>query len=401
MAKSLTLTALDIGTFSIKGISARKNFLTGEIEILAQSEKPCFGVRNGEVVKPAQVAETISQVRDELTRESGVKIKEVLVNISGPHLFSILSEGVISVSRADQKISQEDIRRVVQQAQAVNLPSNKEVLDVFPREYIIDGEGGIKDPLGLEGMRLGVRVLLCCLFSPILENLEKAVFESNLQILDVVPSPIAAARFQLTSQQKELGVLLVDIGAGTTSISVYEKGDLVDFAVFPIGSANITNDIAICLRTEISTAEKIKRDFANLKLDGKKRKKQNVKIPETSLTFSRRFLKNIIEARVSEIFSQVQKALKKITKDNPLPAGVVLTGGGAQLPGLVEFAKQKLKLPCRLGNSKEFSQPLDLHFSTCGGLLLHGFERKERGRERGFEEGFGEKLKKVFKIFLP
>lgn len=399
--KSLTLTALDIGTYSIKGLVARKNFPTGEIEILAQAEKPSFGVRNGEVVKPIEVGEIIAQVQDELSRQAERKIKEVLVNIGGAHLFSILSEGVISVSRADQKISPEDIRRVIQQAQAVNLPSNKEVLDIFPKEFIIDGEGGIKDPLGLTGLRLGVKVLLCCLFSPILENLKNALSVSGLQILDIIPSPLAASRSQLTPQQKELGVLLIDFGAGTTSLLVQEKGDLVDFVIFPLGSANITNDIAICLRTEISTAERIKREFATLKSDGKKRKKEKIKIPERSLSFSASFLKNIVEARVSEIFSQVQKALKKISKENHLPAGIVLTGGGAQLPGLVEFAKQKLKLPCRLGSSQEFPQPLDFQFLTCAGLLLSGFDSLEKGKERGFQEGFFEKLKRIFKIFLP
>ncbi|RLC39404.1 MAG: cell division protein FtsA, partial [Candidatus Nealsonbacteria bacterium] len=265
MPKSITLTALDIGTSSIKGVCARKNLVSGEIEILAKSQMPCFGVRNGEVIKPQDVSKTISEVKEDLIQKSGIKIKEVLVNISGPHLFSVSSQGVVSVSRADQKISREDIQRVLKQAEAVNLPSNKEVLEVFPKEFIIDGEGGIKDPLGLEGMRLEAKVLLCCLFSPILENLEKAVVEGGFQILEVIPSPLASSRACLTPQQKELGVLLVDIGAGTCSISVFEKGDLIDFAVFPAGSANITNDIAICLRTEISTAERIKKEFATLK----------------------------------------------------------------------------------------------------------------------------------------
>jgi cell division protein FtsA len=400
MAKSITLTALDIGTYSIKGLCAKKDLITGDIEILAKSQRPCFGVRNGEVVKPTQVSKTVSEIKQGLSQKAGIKIKEVLVNISGPHLFSVSSQGVVSVSRADQKISKEDIQRVLRQAQAVNLPSNKEVLDVFPKEFIIDGEGGIKEPLGLEGMRLEAKVLLCCLFSPILENLEKAVSEAGLQILEVIPSPLASSRACLTPQQKELGVLLVDIGAGTCSISVFEKGDLVDFAIFPVGSANITNDIAICLRTEISTAERIKKEFGTLKSGSKTRKKEKIKIPEKSLAFSRKFLRNIIEARVSEIFSQVQKTLKKISGGELLPAGVVITGGGALLPGIVEFAKQKLKLPSRIGHPqiKDLEDPC---FSTSFGLLLTGFDLQEEEKERRIGDTLSEKLKRIFKIFLP
>jgi cell division protein FtsA len=401
MAKSITLTALDIGTYSIKGLCARKDLRTGEIEILAKAQFPCFGVRNGEVVKPEQVSGTVAKVKEELSQKAGIKIKEVLVNIGGSHLFSVPAQGVVSVSRADQKISREDIERVLRQAQAINLPSNKEVLDILPREFVIDGEGGIKDPLGLEGIRLEAKVLLICLFSPILDNLEKAVSEADLQISDVIPSPLASSAACLTPQQKELGVLLVDIGSGTTSISVFEKGDLIDFAIFPIGSANITNDIAIGLRTEIKTAERIKKEFGTLKSEAKKGRREKIKIPEKSLVFSRKYLKDIVEARVSEIFSEIQKILKKIPQRETLPAGVVLTGGGALLPGIVEFAKQKLKLPSRLGFPRDIAGLEDPQFSTCWGLLLLGFESEGEEKGKRFKRGLGEKLKRIFKIFLP
>ncbi len=410
MAKSITFTALDIGTNSIKGLSARKNLASQEIEILAQVQKPCFGVRNGEVIKPEQVSETIVQVKEELAEKAELKIKEVLVNIGGSHLFSVSSEGVVSVSRADQKISEEDIQRVLQQAKAVNLPSNKEVLEVFPREFIVDGEGGIKNPLGLKGVRLGAKVLLTCIFSPSLENLETAVAEANLQAIDVIPFPQASARAVLTPQQKELGVLLVNIGAGSTGISVFEKGDLIDFVIFPIGSSHITNDIAIGFRIEIPTAEKIKKEFATLKTETQKKKKEKIVIPGKSLTVSRSFLKKIVEARVAEIFYNVQKTLKKISKDNPLPGGVVLTGGGVLLPGIVEFTKQKLKLPCRIGFSKEIAQITDPQFSTCCGLLLSGFDSSSDVRDGRIKEGtvgmgIWQRMKgaltKIFGAFLP
>lgn len=406
MSKSITFTALDIGTSSIKGICATKDLKSGDIDVSAKVEHPqtgpcCFGVRNGEVIKPDPVSKMIAKVKDDLIKKTDLKIKEVLVNIGGNHLFSVASQGLISVSRADQKISNEDVQRVLKAAEAVNLPSNKEVIDVFPKEYIIDGES-VKDPLGLEGIRLEAKVLLACVFSPILEHLYEAVEGADLQIIDILLSPLAVSRAVLTGEQKELGVLLVDIGAGTTSIAMFEKGDLVDFSVFPIGSSNITNDIAIGLRTEIQTAEKIKQEYATLKTSTKRGKKDKIELPEKSLSFSSRYLRNIVESRMGDIFLQIQRSLKKMSSGEPLPGGVVLTGGGANLPGLVEFTKQKLKLPCRRGIPYGIPNIEDPSFATCCGLLLSAFDA---GEEELIGEGMGRKIrggfKKIFKAFLP
>ncbi len=400
--KNITLTALDIGSYAVMGVSARKDLHTGKIDVLAKEQNNCFGVRNGEVVKPFEVAKTIEQVKNSLAEQADIKIKEVLVNVGGNHLFSVPSQGLVSVSRADQRISKEDIQRVLRAAQAINLPSNKEVINTFPREFTIDGEGGIKEPLGLKGIRLEAKVLLACLFSPILENLDKAVAEAGLQMLDFTPSPLAASRAVLNDEQKELGVALIDIGAGTTSVAVFEKGDLVDFAIFPIGSANITNDIAICLRTEIKTAERIKKEFGTLKPGTKKGRSDKITIPEKGLSLSSNLLNNIIEARATDIFSALQKSLKKISGGEPLPAGIVLTGGGSKLPGLVEFAKQKFKLPCRLSKLTSLPQIEEPEFSTCSGLLLAAFDNGEANSEKiAPKSQLIDKLKRMFKVFVP
>ncbi|MBZ9572884.1 cell division protein FtsA [Patescibacteria group bacterium] len=401
MAKSIILNALDIGTGSIKVLVGQKDLGTQDITILGQTQALSFGVRKGEISNPQEVSQGIVAAKEHLQKSGAAKIKKVLVNIAGSHLYSLQSQGLVSVSRADQKISKEDIQRVLQASRALNLPSNKEVLNVFAKEFVVDGEGGIEDPLGLEGIRLEAKVLLVCAFSPVLENLGSAVTEADLEIEEVIPSPLASARACLTPQQKELGVGLVDIGAGNTGVSFFETGKLIDFAIFPLGSANITNDIAIGLRTEIVTAERIKKEFGTLSFKKRKKKGSKIEIPEKSLSFSPKFLKDIIEARVSEIFSEVQKELKKISKQNLLPGGIVLTGGGSFLPGIVEFAKHKLKLPCRLGPPRNVPGIEDLAFSTCCGLLLSGFDSRERGRERVFEEGMGAKLRKLFKMFLP
>lgn len=408
MPKHITLTAFDIGTHLLKGLCARKNLQTGQIEILGQFQAPCFGVRNGEVTRVEPVVKTLLLAKEDLSKQAGIKIREAIVNISGPHLFSVPSHGLVSVSRADQSISQEDVHRVLKAAQAVNLPSNKEILDVLPSEFVVDGEEGVKNPLGLQGIRLEVKVLLVCVFAPVLANLEKVFSLAGIQILGTVPTPLASAKAVLEPEQKELGALVVDIGAGTTSASVFEKGELMDFAIFPIGSAKITDDIAICLRTEIQTAEEIKKEYGVLLAEGKKllkKKKKDVQnkveLPEKSVSFTRCFLQEIVESRFEQIFVELQKSMKKLSSGQPLPAGVFFTGGGSLIPGLVDFAKQKLKLPSRLGYPKFISGLDDLQFTVCCGLLVSGFEMFEEGREKGNGESFGQKLKRLFRIFLP
>ncbi len=425
--KSLTLTALDIGTNSIKAVCGTKDLRTGEVKILAKAQAPCFGVRNGEVIKPEQVAKAVEEVVKELGQKANFKIRDCWATIGGGHIFSLHSQGLVSVARADQKISNEDVQRVLKAGQAVNLPPNKEVLDVFPQEFIIDGEGGIKDPVGLQGIRLEVKVLLACLFSPLLENLEKAVGLAGLRLLDVSVAPLASSRAVLTEEQEELGVMLLEIGAGTTNVAIFERGDLKDFAIFPVGSANITNDIAIGFRTEISTAEKIKIDFAALPGAGKEKrallkqkpktakksktvKSENISevksepvFPETGAEFSFKLLDNIVEARVGQIFAETQKSMRKYLASQALPAGIVLTGGGANLPGLVEYTRQKFKLPCRLGRIQGFGDFSDTQWAAGLGLLIVGFEAEEGGdgQIETAKGGAKEKFKRVIKLFLP
>lgn len=421
--KSLTLTAIDVGTYGILGVTARKDLRTGQVEVLARSACSCLGVRNGEVVKPQQVGRAISNVKEDLSQKSGQRIKEVVTNIGGRRLFSRFSQGLVSVSRADQRISREDVQRVMRAAKAVNLSSNKDILIALPKEFIIDGEPDIKEPLGLQGIRLEAKVLLICHFSPVLDNLQKAFSEADLDIVDVFLSPLAAARAVLTQEQKEVGVALLDIGAGTTSLAVFEKGDLVDFAILPVGAANITNDIALGLRTEIKTAERIKKEFASLakscrgkKVSGKnsptkkshsKSRAERVIIPEKNLCFAKSYLGSIVEARLNQIFCEAQKSLKKISAPEQLPAGLVLTGGGAYLPGIVEFVKQSFKLPCSLGTIREIPSLDECGLSGCAGLLLCGFDAVNSGEAarmssaQGLSGGLKEKLKRLFRAFLP
>ena len=410
MAKSRIITGLDLGTSRIKILVAEKNRDSGQLEVLGSTEFPSFGIRRGVVVNIKEVSKKISEAFSQLEQQTGFKINDVYVNVNGTHLSSLISRGTVIVSRADEKISKEDVDRVIQAAQSFALPSNKEILDIYPQEFIVDGQGQIKEPRDMKGVRLEVEVLALCGFSPYIKNLTSAVLDSGLQISDVVPSPLASARAVLTPQQKELGVCLVDIGAGTTNMAVYEEGNLIHIAVFPVGSDHITNDIAVCLKTDVIVAEKIKHEFGTCIWNGGD-KKEKISLSKTveeseALFFSRKMLVKIVEARVLEIFGFVQKELKQIKIKGQLPAGVVITGGGAKLPKTVELAKKELKLPCRLGYASCLTGPdKDLVWSSVAGLVLGEGEPVSEKIFTGSRSFSGKeifsKIKKIFKIFIP
>lgn len=402
MAKGRIITGLDIGSSAIKTVVVRDDPKEEKFQVLSQIHEPSFGVRKGVVVKVEEVADLVATSLEKSAEEVGQKIDEVFVNIGGSHIFCIPSQGLVSVSRADQRISQEDIERVLSAAQIFSLSSNKEILDVIPRQFIVDGERGIKEPLGLKGVRLEVDALALGCFSPYLKNLTQSVLASGAQINDVFFTPLASSRAVLKPREKELGVAVLDIGAGNSSLAVFEEGGLVHTAVFPFGSANITNDIAIILKTDIDTAERIKIEFGScIYRNGNKKEKIKGEFLPEPLIFSKKNLVDIIEARVSEIFNQVSKELKKISRHALLPSGIVLTGGGSNLPRIAELAKKELKLPCRIGIPQGFSSfQDDPAFSTaCGLTLLPRDSQESSHRYSSLRQGFGEKIKKVFRIF--
>src|SRR3989344_2258124 len=273
MSISQIIAGLDVGTSSIKVLVAEK--VGNELEVLSYAKIPSFGLRRGSVVNVEETAKNIQLLIASVERDCNKKIHSVFVNIGGSHLYTTPSDGLISVSRADHVISQEDIERVLQATRAINIPMNEEILDVFPKEFIIDDQEGIKQPLGLNGVRLQARVLLLCYFQSYFINLTQAVLNAKLQIDDIVPSPLAAAEAVLTPQQKEIGAALIDIGAATTSLAVFEEGDLIHLAIFPLGSSNITNDIAIGLQTEVAIAEDIKKQHGTCILDKNEKDKKD------------------------------------------------------------------------------------------------------------------------------
>lgn len=408
MAKPYIITGLDIGSGSLKMITVSKKPGEDDFEILGYEQLPSLGIRKGVVVDTERVSQVIADLTKKINQKTGHKIDRVYANTGGSHIFCTASKGLVSVSRADQKISEEDIERVLKAAGAISLSSNKQIIEVFPKEFIVDGEPGVKEALGMQGVRLEAETMLLCGFSPYIKNSSLAILNSGLQVNDLIFSSLATSRAVLKDREKELGVCILDIGEGTTDMAVFEEGNLIHAAVFPVGSGYITNDIAICLKTDIDVAEKIKLEYGNCSPFSKKGREKKIKIDldgEESLSFSKKELSKIIEARVCELFDLTNKELKKISKQGMLPAGVVLTGGGANLKGIKELSKKELKLPCRVGYSKISYSDIkeDPSLSALCGLILEGIDLEENQEVSSskFKEKLKNMLKRIFKVFIP
>jgi len=399
MKNSHLVTGLDIGSKKIRALVGTKAENKSGVEVLVKEEVPSEGMRKGAVVKPKRVSEKVKNILHQINQDVGEKINEVVVNLGGSHTSCRFSEGSVIVSRADHKISQEDIDRVIKGAKTFSLPRNKEILDVYPKEFRVDKEKGIKQPLGMKGVRLEVEILAVCAFSPYLGKLTEAVLGAGVEIEDLVPSSLASAKAVLSKRQKELGVACLDIGAWTSDLAIFEEGDLIHLAVFPMGSSHITNDIAIGLQTEIDIAEKIKKEYGTC-IYKKRGKDKKVEFSEgdTSLTFTRRKITKIIKPRVSEIFEQVENELEKVSKKKKLPAGVVITGGGSKMPKIVDLAKKELELPCRTAVSKQKGLN-DPAWSASYGLLLRGMELN--GEEDSIAKKSWTKLKRILRVLKP
>lgn len=403
MSKKHLLVGLDIGSAAIKSLAVSPGQGNSDLEVLSQVSEKCLGVRRGVVVDVDKTAQVISSVLKKTEKECNQKIEEVFINIGGSHLFSTSSHGTVAVSRADQKISEEDIDRVIQAAQTFSLPANREILNVFPKGFIVDGEKDIRHAVDMEGVRLETEILVLGYFVPYMKNLTKAVLNAGFNVAHVVAAPLASAKATLNAQEKELGVLLLDIGAGTTSFCVYSENVLLTAGIIPIGSFHITKDIATGLETDIETAEKIKLEFGSCLLRSAKKIKIKEDATGETLVFSQKKLGQIIDARVLEILNQVKKELKKIDPIK-LPGGAILCGGGANLSKIKDFTKKNLKMACRLAKIKGFyPQQKNLDLACASGLVLTGKELNEDNIsivQTAFQK-IRRLLKKILRNFIP
>jgi len=413
MARQKIIVGIDVGSSNIRVAVAQQGREEGQLfQILGVGEAKALGMRRGTVVDIDETIKNIKEAIGAAERTSGIKVESALVSLSGEHLGCRASRGAIAVSRADGEISKEDTERAIKQAAAISLGANREIIRVISKQFTVDNQPSVKDPAGMRGVRLEVEVLILDGSTPFIKNLVKCVGEAEIDIEALVPSPLAAAAAVLDRRQKELGVLVLDLGSGTTGCCVVEEGEIVDSCVLPVGSAHITNDLAIGLRTSIDVAEKIKLEYGSV-LPDEINKKDVINLEklggEPGQIFRQRAAE-IIEARVAEIFDLAHKRLKYIDRAGLLPAGVVLVGGGAKLPGLVDLAKERLRLPAQIGFPLNFQGVVDQiddpSFATVLGLISSGNGGKiqSAGDDEDVWPGalkFFGKFKNWFKGFLP
>lgn len=446
MAKDKIVSAIDIGSSKVTTVIAA-NVRDEKMSVVGVSTIPSKGLRKGQVVDIEEAVASISESVDAAERMAGVSIGSALLSIGGAHLSSQNSKGVVAVSQPEGEITSHDVQRVVEAARAISIPSSREIIHVLPRDFVVDGQAGIKDPVGMTGVRLEVETQIVTGATTAIRNLAKCLGEVGIDIESVVFSGLASSEAVLSETEKELGVILVDMGAGTTDVAIWVDGALSYSAVLPVGARNVTNDIAVGLRVSLESAEKIKLLLSQVSKpkfavdevisDGKTIKSSDemdisgLDLPEDIKKISRKtLLDGIVKPRLLEIFTFVGLEVQKSGFGGMTPSGVVITGGGSLTAGILESCRSRLAMPCRIGTPFSLpSQPLSglieeissPQFSTPVGLILFGSKTEESAvtskkissvslpNVPGFGKmsqkfqvgGILEKIIKLLKSFLP
>lgn len=409
MAKDKLLVGIDIGGSKIRTVIAETEAETNVLNVIGVGIAESGGIRKGNIVDINETIKNISESLESAERMSGESVDGVFISVSGNHLKAIPSKGVVAIS--GQEIVQEDVNRVIEAAQTIPLPMNRIILRVVPRTFTIDNQEGIKHPVGMSGIRLEVDTEIITGIGPIVKNIEKCSHQVGIDIEDFIPAPLAAADAVLSKRQRELGSVCIDIGLSSTSIAIYEEGVLLHTSVIPVGGENVTNDIAIGLRTSIDVAEKLKIEYGSCNPN------DISDLDEIDLALiskidthkvSKKQLTEIIEARYHEIFSLVREELSKIDRDGKLPAGAVLTGSAIKIPACVELARNVLGLPVQIGFPVDIDGIVDRiddpSFATMLGLITMG---SKDDRNKSFSFGsfkFGNAFRGMsgfFKRLLP
>lgn len=341
---------IDIGTTTIRCVVGHIDGTTGAPTIVGVGKAPTSGMRKGIVANLGGPAHAIDEALGEAERMSGFQVDAATVSINGSHIISTKVDGMIAVGAFDHEINHEDLHRIEEVATVGKVPANREVLEVVPHSYSLDGQDNIKDPLGMTGTRLEIRANVISALAPHLHNVQKSAEMAKVDAHTITPSVLAAARAVLNEQQMENGVAIIELGGATTSVAIFEEGDLQHVGIIPVGGMNITNDLAIGLKTDPEVAEKVKLAHASA-VPRKDAEGISMKDGGEVLTLTSTDVDEIVEARLEEIFEAVNKELKKAGKAGKLPSGVVLTGGGAQLKHIAEYAKQTLGVAARVGKA--------------------------------------------------
>jgi cell division protein FtsA len=385
---SQSYVGLDIGTSAVRCVVGMIDPASpGDLSIIGTGSSPNLGMRKGVVVHVDDVVDAIVRAVTEAERLSGIRIGGATVNINGSHIAGLNSRGVIAISAANREIASEDRMRVEEAATIVKLPSNRDIVQVFAKNYRLDGQENIKDPVGMHGVRLEVDTHIVTASTPNLRNLDMALEKAQVRIHNHTLSSLASAEAVLNRQQKEAGTVLLDIGAGTTNLVVFEDGEVQYVAVLPIGGMHITNDLAIGLKTDLDIAEAVKVGRARLGSEAAKQADLHIKINNHEYVFKSEEVTMIVEARVEELLEYVDKELGRIHRSHKLPGGVVLVGGTAKLPGLAEITRDKLELAARTGKVRNVSGLVDKvadpsYYAATGLMMLDMLLMPEDSRDQ-------------------
>lgn len=421
MARPRIIAGIDVGSSKITTVIGSTEEEEKQVKVIGAASIPSRGIRKGQIVNIEEAAEAVVESVEAAERMAGYSLTRAMVSISGPHIASQNSRGVVAVAEPEGEIADSDVRRVIEAAKAISLPSSREVIHVIPRYFTVDGQDGIKDPIGMSGVRLEVETHIVTGSATAMRNLAKCVSEVGADVQNLVAAGLAASEAVLTETEKELGVVLVDIGGGVTDVVVFIEGSPFYTTVLPIGAKNVTNDLAIGLRLSLESAEKIKVVFSEKKEPAKPEKSKLAKeeeeeeaiggdedeidlkdlgIIEDIKKVSRKTLTDgIIRPRLNEIFTMVGLELKKSGAIGLTPAGIVITGGGAMTTGIKEAAKRNLSMPVRIGTPQGISGLIDEaekpDFATAVGLLHHGAKSEVRGIGEFSLLKIGKRLEKI------
>lgn len=405
------ITGIDVGTSTVRVVVMEPFHKEAAADgpafsVLGHGVSSAAGLRRGVVVDVPDASRSIRLALDLAEHSAGISLRHAYIGFGGPGLMSIAVKGAVAVTRADGEISEMDVMRARSAARGA-LPSlaNREILHELVLQYVVDREAGIRQPVGMIGTRLEVQMVFITAFIPHLKNLVRAVEGAGIAVDDVIASPLAAGQAVLSKHQREIGVMHLDLGGGTASAAVYEEGMLFSTQVFPVGSMHVTHDIAIGFQLPVHIAEEIKMAHGVLAREDSPMRREVIRLGDsatgTDTVISRGDLVNIIEARTADIFELVGKYLRKIGRAGLLPAGIVFTGGGAHLLGIVEFARRELRLPCEVGIATSL---IDVHdiakdpsWVTAIGVCMQG---NREDHHDSFLKGFSKKTWEQITHFL-
>lgn len=384
MQHSKIISGIDIGTSKITTIIGQYFEIEDRFNVVAVTSLPALGFRKGQIINLDQATQTITQSIESAERMAGFQIKNAAVSINAPHIESLNSQGVVAISNPNGEIIPNDIDRVIDAAQAISLPAGKEIIHTIPRRYTVDGQEGVVDPIGMNGVRLELESHLILASSPSLKNLYKCLDEIGIKVDSLVYSGLATAKAALTETEKELGVALIDIGGSVTSLTIFTEGSPVYSSVIPIGANNVTNDLAIGLRLSLEDADKIKLKLA--KVSENKKYEDEVDFSHFGILSEEKHkislqtaINGIIKPRLEELFTLLYDQIDNSGYSNSIPAGIVITGGGSQTINAKEICSKVIPLPLRIASPPKLGGIVDdiinPSYTSSVGLLMYNLDQ--------------------------